>query len=207
LPLHALTTKTTQKSFPGLDESAKRAFNTLKTAFTTAPLLRHFNSFSPSTIITDASDFALASILLQPDNNGLLHPVAFHSSKFTPAEINYEIHDKELLSIIDCFRDMCSWLIGSPHPITVISDHKNLEYFMSSRLLNRRQARWSMFLSEYDFQLDYAPGKKNPADSPSRRPDYSPKKGDDVLLNQNKPLLTDHHLYRLFPSSLLQPES
>ena len=75
---------------------------------------------------------------------------------------------------------------------------------MSSRLLNRRQARWSMFLSEYDFQLDYAPGKKNPADPPSRHPDFSPKEGNNVLLIQNKPLLTNHHLYRLFPSTSLQ---
>ena len=65
----------------------------------------------------------------------------------------------------------------------VISDHKNLEYFMSLKQLNQRQARWSMFLSEYNFQLDYAPGKKNPADSPSCRFDFTPKEGDDVLIN------------------------
>src|SRR6202044_2273321 len=78
LPLHALTTKKTQDTFHGLTQPARLAFDTLKTSFTTAPLLRHFNSTLPSTIITDASDFAIASILLQPDNKGLLHPVAFH---------------------------------------------------------------------------------------------------------------------------------
>ena len=203
LPLHALTTKAIQHSFQGLTNLAKESFEQLKLAFTTAPVLQHFNPNLPSTIITDASDFAIASILLQPDKNNLLHPVAFHSRKLSPAEINYEIHDKELLSIVDCFRDMRSWLIGSSHPIKVISDHKNLEYFMSSKELNRRQARWSMFLSEYNFELDYAPGKKNPADFPSRRPDLSPKQGDDVLRYQNKPLLTHHHLHLLFPSKSL----
>ena len=167
LPLIALTTKASKSSFTGLTDTAKQAFEMLKISFTTAPVLHHFNPLIPSTIITDASDFALASIHLQPDQHGLLHPVAFHSRKFSPAEINYEIHDKELLSIVDSFRDMRSWLIGSPHPITVISDHQNLQYFMTSKVLNRRQARWSMFLSEYNFQLDYAPGKQNPADAPS----------------------------------------
>ena len=71
---------------------------------------------------------------------------------------------------------------------------------------NRRQARWSMFLSEYNSQLDYTPGTKNPANFPSRHPDFSPQEGDDVLLTQNKPLLTDYHLHRLFPSSSLHQE-
>ena len=205
-PLHQLTTKTSQSSFKGLDQPTKHAFEALKLSFTTAPLLHHFNPLLPSTLITDASDFALASILLQPDTNNLLHPIAFHSRKFSPAEINYEIHDKELLSIVDSFRSMRSWLISSPHPITVVSDHKNLAYFMSSRLLNRRQARWSMFLSEYNFQLDYIPGTKNPADFPSRRSDFSPQPGDDVLLTQNQSLLTNHNLLRLFPSPSLRQD-
>ena len=139
-PLHPMTTKTIQQSFNGLTELVKQSFESLKLAFTTTPLLRHFDLTVPSTIITDASDFAIASILLQPDKNNLLHPVVFHSRKLSPAEINYEIHDKELLSIVDCLCDLCSWLIGSVHPITVISDHKSLEYFMSSKQLNQRQA-------------------------------------------------------------------
>ena len=199
IPLNLLTTKKFKESFTGLTDAARNAFEQLKLAFTTAPVLQHFNPVLPSTLITDASDYAFASILLQPDTENLLHPVAYYSRKFTPAEINYEIHDKELLAVVDSFRDMRSWLIGSPHPISVISDHKNLEYFMTSRVLNRRQARWSMFLSEFNFKLDYAPGKKNPADGPSRRPDFIPQKGDEVVKFQNKSLLTDDHLERLFP--------
>ena len=63
-----------------------------------------------------------------------------------------------------------------------------------------------MFLSEYNFQLDYAPGKKSPTDFPSHRPNFSPKEGDEVLHNQNKLIFTDHHLKLLFPlKSLNQP--
>ncbi|KAJ2930720.1 hypothetical protein H1R20_g6375, partial [Candolleomyces eurysporus] len=163
-------------------------------------VLHHYDPSKPATLSTDASDFALSGILQQPDQNGYLHPVAFHSRKFSLAEINYDIHDKELLAIVDSFRDMRPWLMGTAQPISVVCDHKNLEYFMSSHILNRRQARWSMFLSEFDFQLDWAPGSRNPADSPSRRPDFEPRRGDDVLTIQNRSLLTPYHLQRLFPS-------
>ena len=83
LPLHSLTTKAIQQSFNGSNEAAMHAFETLKLAFTTAPLLQHFNPKLPSTVITDASDFTIASILLQPDKNDLLHPVAFFSCKLS----------------------------------------------------------------------------------------------------------------------------
>ena len=111
-------------------------FNDLKPAFTMAPVLQHFNLSLPSMLVTNASDYAFASILLQPDKESLLHPVAYYSQKFAPQEINYKIHDKELLAIVDSFHDMRSWLIGSPLPILVISDHKNLKYFMTSQVFN-----------------------------------------------------------------------
>ena len=160
--------------FTGLTDAAKQAFNDLKPAFTMAPVLQHFNPSLPSMLVTNTSDYAFTSILLQPDKENLLHPVTYYSQKFAPQEINYKIHDKELLAIVNSFHDMCSWLIGSPQPISVISNHKNLEYFMTSQVLNQQQACWPMFLSQSNFKLDYAPGKKNPADTPSRCPDYVP---------------------------------
>ncbi|KAJ3500263.1 hypothetical protein NMY22_g19316 [Coprinellus aureogranulatus] len=166
LPLHRLT----RKDVPFVwSDSERSSFESLKRAFTSYPVLRHYDPSLPATLSTDASDFALSGILQQPDDNGHLHPVAFYSRKFSPAEINYDIHDKELLAIVDSFRDMRAWLMGTAQPIAVICDHKNLEYFMTSHVLNRRQARWSMFLSEFDFQLDWSPGTKNPADAPSRQ--------------------------------------
>ena len=63
-----------------------------------------------------------------------------------------------------------------------------------------------IFVMKYNFQLDYTPGTKNPADFPSHHPDFSPQEGDDVLLTQNKSLLTDYHLHHLFPSSSLHQE-
>ena len=70
---------------------------------------------------------------------------------------------------------------------------------MTSWVLNHQQAHWSMFLSQFDFKLDYAPGKKNPANTPSRCPDYVPQEGDEVVKFQNKSPLTNYHLDWLFP--------
>ena len=84
-------------------EEADMAFKSLKKAFTSAPILAHVDPEKPFIIEADASDFALGSILSQRGNDEKLHPVAFHSRKFDAAEINYEIHDKEQLAIVDSF--------------------------------------------------------------------------------------------------------
>jgi hypothetical protein len=72
--------------------------------------------------------------------------VAFHSRKLTPPELNYEIHDKEMLAIVTALREWRAYLEGATHPFTVYTDHKNLEYFTTTKVLNRRQARWSELL-------------------------------------------------------------
>jgi len=92
-PLTELTKKTKQWTW---NDEAEAAFEGLKQSFTTAPILAHFDAQKPVIIETDASDFAIGAVLSQRDEEGRLHPVAFHSRKFQPAEINYEIHDKEL---------------------------------------------------------------------------------------------------------------
>jgi hypothetical protein len=91
-------------------------------------------NFSKSFFLeSNASDYALGTILSQNGADGRLHLVAFHSQKFTTAEINYEIHDKELLAIVDSFQEWRHFLEGAVYPNTVYSDHKNLKYFMSAR--------------------------------------------------------------------------
>ena len=84
-----------------------------------------------------------------------------------PSEINYNIHNKELLAVVDLFCNMHTWVLGSLVPISVICDYKNLEYFMSSQVFNCRQAQWAMFLSNFDFHLTWGPGHNNVADAPS----------------------------------------
>src|SRR5271154_3405015 len=83
------------------------------TAFTTAPILAHFNPDYPIIIETDSSEYAIAGILSQMDpGTGQLHPVAFYSHSLHPTELNYDIHDKELLSIYVAFVQWRAYLEG-----------------------------------------------------------------------------------------------
>jgi len=133
--LTELTKKTGEKW--SWNPEAEKAFQELKQRFTTAPILAHFDAQRPVIIETDASDFALGAILSQRDNEGKLHPVAFHSRKFQPAEINYEIHNKELLAIVDAFKHWRRYCEGAVHQVRVFSDHQNLEYSTTTKVLNR----------------------------------------------------------------------
>jgi hypothetical protein len=153
-------------------------FDKLKRRFTTAPILRQFDPKKVCIVETDASDFALGAVLSQKGDDGRLYPVAFHSRKFTPAEINYEIHDKELLAIVDCFKVWRRYLEGATHTVQVYSDHQNLEYFTTTKVLNRRQARWAQELAGVDFKIFYRPGKQNgKPDALSRHSEFRPEKG------------------------------
>jgi hypothetical protein len=138
LPLTQLTKK--GKLFVWFEEP-DMAFENLKKAFTSAPILAHVDPEKPFILEADASDFALGSILSQQGNDEKLHPVAFHSRKFDAAEINYEIHDKELLAIVDSFTQWRHFPERSSPQVTLFSDHKNLAYFQDARVLNLRQAR------------------------------------------------------------------
>jgi hypothetical protein len=173
---------------------ADQAFETLKKAFTTVPILTHPDFQKPFFLEMDASDFALGAVLSQPDKDGL-HPVMFHSRKYNAAEINYEIHDKELLAIVDSFQEWRHFLEGAQHPVTVHTDHKNLEYFMSAKVLNRQQARWSISLSRFNFVITYRPGSKQiQSDALSRQVYLAPREGDAAYDQQKTTLIKPEQL-------------
>src|SRR5258708_18623118 len=158
--------KSTKKDRPAvflLTGDALQSFLKLKEAFMTPPLLAHHNPALPIFLFTDASDFVISGIPHQQDEAGDLHPLAFYSRKLSESEINYSVHNKEMLGIMESLREFRPWLAGSDLPISVISDHKNLEYFMNLQHLNCRQARWALEVSEFNFKLSYAPRKDNPA--------------------------------------------
>jgi len=87
--------------------------------------------------------------------------VANFSKKLSPAECNYEIHDKELLAIVRAMEEWRGELTGLVNRFTVLSDHKNLQHFMTARKLSERQVRWSQVLSQFNFQLRFRAGKKS----------------------------------------------
>ncbi|KAI0995291.1 Transposon Ty3-I Gag-Pol polyprotein [Podosphaera aphanis] len=192
-PLTELTRKNITWSW---SSNCDQAFNALKSAFVRAPILRHFDPDRRCIVEVDSSDWAHGGILSQFDDEGTLHPVAYFSGKLNPAQINYEIYDKELLAVVTAFEHWRPELQGTLEPISVVSDHKNLEYFMSTKTLNRRQARWSEFLPRFNFVITYRPGKlgRKP-DALTRRSEDLPKnKEDHRLRQQSQTILKPHNI-------------
>jgi len=113
-------------------------------------------------------------------------PVAFISKSLSNTERNYEIHDKEMLAVIRCLEAWRYFLEGAAIKFKIWTDHKNLEYFMKVQKLNRRQARWALYLSRFNFMLKHVPGSKiEKADSLSRRLDWEvevEKDNEDKIL-------------------------
>jgi len=110
-----------------------------------SPILRHFDPDRPIVVEIDASDFVSGGLLSLTDEEDVIHPVAYFSKKQSPTECNYEIYNKELLAIVRDFEEWRPHLESAPEAIKVLTDHKNLEYFMTTKLLNRRLASWSKF--------------------------------------------------------------
>lgn len=149
---------------------AQAAFEELKRRLIANPILRYFDPTKPCTLETDASDYALGAVCSQYDNDGRLHPIAYYSRKLLPAEMNYQVYDKELLAIVCAFKHWRHYLEFSSQPTTIFTDHRNLEYFSTTRHLSRRQVRWSELLADFHFVIKYRPGSQNAAaDALSRR--------------------------------------
>ncbi|MBW0585024.1 hypothetical protein O181_124739 [Austropuccinia psidii MF-1] len=115
--------------FP-LNEEALGQFHQLKEAFTIAPILSHFDPSLPTIVETDAADYALGAVLSQISDSGK-HAIAFDSCKLLPAELNYEIHDKELLGIVWSLKRWRAFLLSLSSSFEVLTNHSSLQYFMS----------------------------------------------------------------------------
>jgi len=121
----------------------------------------------------DASDYVTEEVLLTKCEDRKWRPVAFISKSLNIIEQNYEIHDKEMLAVIRCLEAWRHYLKGAKLKFEIWTDHKNLQYFMTSQKLNRRQARWALYLLQFNFMLKHVPGKSmEKADGLSRRPDW-----------------------------------
>ena len=102
-----------------------------------------------------------ADVLSQLNKKGNLHSVAFFSSKISSEECNYKIYDKELLIIIKIFEKWHFETYGTADPVIILTNHKNLKYFIITHKLNCCQAHWNEFLSEFNFNIIYQPGATN----------------------------------------------
>jgi transposase InsO family protein len=148
----------------------QQAFERLKALLISAPILVHADPTKPFVLRTDASDFALGAVLMQ-EHEGCLHPVAYHSRKFTPAESRYGAYAREMSAVIDSLKHFEYYCDGQH--TTVESDQEALSWFWQQSHLDKQQARWMAALQAYDLQLRYVAGRFNMvADALSRRPDH-----------------------------------
>ena len=165
-PLNLLTRKAEPWAWTQLQQ---HAFEWLKHIFSSAPVLWIPDVTHPFSIMTDTSLLVTEAVLMQIDENSDLHPCTYFSHTFSSTQCNYDIYDQELLAIILALEEWCQYLQGTTHSITVITNHKNLSYIKDPWKLSRQQARWSLFLQDFDIQWQVTPGTKMaPADALSR---------------------------------------
>jgi len=187
-PLNDLTKKDTLWSW---DTTRQQAFQLLKDSFSHEPILAMWEPDRPTRLEVDASGYATGGVLLQKLSDDRWHPIAFRSESMIEAERNYEIYDKEMLAIIRALEDWRHYLEGLPQPFDIVTDHRNLEYWRTAQHLTRRQARWSLYLSRFDFHLTHKPGAANTqADPLSRIPTHLVTDADD---NHNQLVLRPSH--------------
>ena len=171
-------------------DKVRSAFIKLKKKFSSTPMLRHFNPKKAVHLETDTSAFAIAGILSQQgagepgadwhqststiewDMAAHWHPIAFWSWTMVPAKRNYRTKDQEMLTIVMSLRHWHHYTEGTTHLVRVLTNHNNLTDFLTKKTLSRCDARWWEILSAYHLEILHRPGRLNPADVPSRQPDY-----------------------------------
>jgi len=153
-------------------------FDRLKHAFIIAFILMHYNSNLSMTVEINVFNYVMIEIMSQRNDNDQLRLMIYFSFKMLLMKCNYEIYDKKLLAIIRAFEKWRFELKRTLNLVEVIFDHKNLKYFMTTKLLSRRQVRWSEFLFQFNFKIMYHLNELNTwVDAFTRR-------SEDIFLNE-----------------------
>jgi len=185
-------------------EREEKTFKELKERFTKEPVLAAPDIDKKMRMEVNASDYAMGGVLSMECKDGLWRPVAFLSKSLNEIERNYEIHDKEMLAIIRGLEVWRHLLEEAQYKFEIWTDHKNLEYFMKVQKLNRRQARWALYLFRFNFTLKYVAGfKMGKVDGLSRRADW--KIGVDKD-NENQVFIKDNWIRSIYEVVVKGPE-
>ncbi|KAF1318425.1 Pol protein, partial [Globisporangium splendens] len=160
-------------------EEHQAAFAEVKKSLREAPVLALAGHEKPFHVVCDASDYATGCALMQHDDEGKERVVSYQSRQLRPAEMNYPVHDKELLAMKYALAKFRVYLLGEEQ-FAIYTDHASLRTAVKTPHLSQRMARWFSFFAEYNFVVHCKPGKSNIlADALSRRPDYDPKNKSD----------------------------
>jgi len=150
------------------------SFDQVKLSLREAPILMLPDYSKPFHVVCDASQFAIGCALMQHDDEGRERVVAYESRQLQAAELNYPVHDKELLAMKYALAKFRVHLMGEAK-FAIYTDHASLRTAVKSPHLSQRMARWLSFFAEYNFVVYYKPGPTNIlADALSRRPDFDP---------------------------------
>jgi hypothetical protein len=173
-------------------DDCQATFDDLKKRVIETLVLSYFSSELETFLESDSFDYVSIEILSQKEDDDLIKSVTYFSKTLFSVECNYEIYDKELLAIIRCFEQWRAELQSVESFINVLIDHKSLKYFMTIKKLNKRQARWTKFLTEFDFKITYQSEKKNDkADSLTKRfEDRSIDESDDRNKHMHQTILS-----------------
>lgn len=187
-PLHDLTKKDVLFVW---GQSQEEAFKTLKSAFTSEPILAMWSADRDIQLEVDASEYATGRVLSQKGEDRLWHLIAYRSASMNEAEHNYKIYDREMLAFCEALKDWRHFLEGLAEPFEVWTDHANLQYWRTAQYLTRRQARWVLLLAEFNFLLVHKPGTANTwADPLSRMPNHAVSNAND---NREEVVLKPKH--------------
>ena len=162
--LNSLTTKAAELAFnPEWLHRHQSAFDGIKQLVTSLVCLTTINHDEPGEnkifLTTDPSDFRTGAVLSWGPDWKSAHPVAFDSTPLCDAELNYPVHEKELLAIICALQKWQIELLGAP--VIVYSNHWTLQNFTSQHDLSRRQAHWSELMSQFNLDIRYIHGEDN----------------------------------------------
>lgn len=165
-PLTALLCKDTPFTWT---EECQSAFDKLRTALTTSPVLAYPDHNKPFTLTTDASGSAIGYILGQTDSTGIERVIAYGGRSLNQHERKYPVSEKEGLAIVEGIKTYHVYLASQPFKI--FTDHAALKWLNNVKHSTGRLARWAVLLQGYKYEIHYKPGKKNEvADALSRRP-------------------------------------
>ena len=155
----------------------------LKQVVQMEPALLQPNQKKPFKVEIDTSNYAISAVLMQKDNKGILHHVAFFSKSLNLAQRNYTVYNWELLALVETCRHYRQYMHQPAHTVKIHTDHANLLYWKNPEEHNRRVARWHAELMVYDFSLVHISEEKNGhTNALSRHPDHDTGQEDNKKL-------------------------
>jgi hypothetical protein len=135
------------------------ALDEIKSHITSSPNLYFADDSKAFHIEADSLDYAMDDVLFQQSLDDLKwHPITFYLKSLNAVKCNYNIHDKEMLVVMRSLEEWQHFLEGAKHKIKIWTDHKNLEYFITAKKLNHKQAQWFLYLSQFDFIMHHCSG-------------------------------------------------